>query len=454
MNQPYESYKPSGIDWLGDIPSHWEVKQLKYLVADKKNAIKTGPFGSQMKNDDLVENGEYKVYTQRNVLDRDFDKGTDFISEEKFRDLKEFEVFAGDVLFTTRGTIGQAAIVPNEIQRGVLHPCVIKMAPDIQRLDPNWLLTFVNDTAYFVENVLLESNSTVIEVIYSGTLKEVVIPVPPLGEQRTIYNYIHRKTAQIDDLVARKEQLLALLQQKRQAIINEAVTRGLDANAPKKDSGIEWLGEIPAHWEVKKLKHVASVNPTKKNFISTEESQVVFLPMEKVSEKGILTQDLRKKVGEVEGGLTYFERNDILIAKITPCFENGKGALLDNLVTDYGFGSTEFHVVRAEERIASKFIFYLTKGDSFNQIGEAFMTGSAGQKRVPTSFVENFPVALPPFQEQSTIISYLDERMRSIDQAVSEIKTQLTYFKTYRQSLISEVVTGKVDVRAKVTAEV
>lgn len=122
---PNAPMKPSGIDWLGNVPEGWEVKPIKHLLLPKKGAIKTGPFGSQLTSSDMFS-GEIKVYNQRTVLDNDFDAGLNYISLEKFNDLQAFEVFPGDVLVTTRGTIGRTALAPQGIERGILHPCLMR----------------------------------------------------------------------------------------------------------------------------------------------------------------------------------------------------------------------------------------------------------------------------------------------------------------------------------------
>jgi type I restriction enzyme S subunit len=118
----YPAYKDSGIVWLGQFPEHWKLARIKHILKKRKNAIKTGPFGSQLKNSDM-EGSDIKVYNQRNVIDNDFYNGDNYISYEKFDELKEFEIFPGDILITTRGTIGRCAVFPDNVGKGVLHPC-------------------------------------------------------------------------------------------------------------------------------------------------------------------------------------------------------------------------------------------------------------------------------------------------------------------------------------------
>ncbi len=222
---PKAKLKPSGIEWLGDIPEHWEVKRLKYLINEGRSSIKTGPFGSQLKNSDLVVEGPFKVYNQRNVLDNDFDAGEDFIEENKFEDLKGFEIFERDVLFTTRGTIGKCAIFPAGKQRGVLHPCLIRVQFDDLKVNKEWIRLFVNQSSLFLENVMLLSNSTTIEVIYSYNLKEVYIPLPEtIKEQKDIVDHVEIEIQRVDATISKIEKEIGLLQEYRTALISEAVT--------------------------------------------------------------------------------------------------------------------------------------------------------------------------------------------------------------------------------------
>ncbi|MCF6148430.1 MAG: hypothetical protein E3K37_07200 [Candidatus Kuenenia sp.] len=218
-----------------------------------------------------------------------------------------------------------------------------------------------------------------------------------------------------------------------------------------KPSGVEWIGEIPEHWESKKLKYIANINPSKPpgQFANASDDEVVFLPMEKVSEEGKINQELRRRIDEVSSGFTSFERNDVIVAKITPCFENGKGAFLNDLETDFGYGSTEFHVLRANKSVSPKFLFYITKSHPFMKAGEAFMTGSAGQKRVPASFVENFVAGTPPEAEQTAIANYLDEKTAQIDTLIEKKQKLIELLKEERTAIINHAVTKGINPKAK-----
>jgi type I restriction enzyme S subunit len=222
--------KDSGIDWLGQIPKHWEVKKLKYVLAEIKGALKPGPFGSDLKNSDLTPNGEYKVYTQRNVIDNDFEVGEDFISEDKFQLLNVFEVNENDILISTRGTIGKSVIVPKEFQKGIIHPCLIRVTINQEIIFNKFLQLFFNESSYFLENVKLYSNSTIIEVIYGNTLREVFVPVPPKDEQIKITDTVEYKMKEIDNTIEKIGQEIVLINEYRTSLVNEVVTGKITMN--------------------------------------------------------------------------------------------------------------------------------------------------------------------------------------------------------------------------------
>jgi type I restriction enzyme S subunit len=224
---PDAPMKDSSVEWLGEIPSHWEVKRIKHLAQRKKYAIKTGPFGSQLTNADMM-GADVKVYNQRSIIDNDFVNGENYVSLEKFQQLKEFEIYAGDILITTRGTIGRCAIFPNNVERGILHPCLIRLQLNEEIMLKEYLIWFIQDSILFQQSIFFESNATTIDVIYSGTMKQVFVPVPPVEEQRKLIQYLLDLKNKVQLATEKLEKEIALLQEYRTALISEAVTGKID----------------------------------------------------------------------------------------------------------------------------------------------------------------------------------------------------------------------------------
>jgi type I restriction enzyme S subunit len=281
------------------------------------------------------------------------------------------------------------------------------------------------------------------------------VVLPPKDEQQIIATFLDRETAKIDALITEQQRLIELLKEKRQAVTSHTVTKGLNPNAPMKDSGIEWLGEVPEHWEVKRLRFIAQLNPSKSEITELDrETEVSFLPMEAIGDDGSLNLERTRPIGEVETGYTYFREGDVTIAKITPCFENGKGAVMRGLFGGIGFGTTELIVARAKPfEATSNYLHWLFISTWFRKHGEASMYGAGGQKRVPDDFVRNYAIGFPSLEEQHTIVAFLDREIAKIDVLTTESKTAITLLQERRTALISAAVTGKIDVRGLVSAK-
>ena len=206
------------------MPEHWEVRKLKNICKSEKYAIKTGPFGSQLKGQDLQPEGDVRVYNQRNVIDNQFEETSFYISYAKAKELENFYTLPSDLLITSRGTIGKCAVLPNDAPMGILHPCLIALRIDQKICDIKWAQLFIGESSCFATNVFLNSNATTIDVIYTDTLKDVAIPVPSIYEQLQIVEYVESQTASIDKSIEKAERQIELLQELKQSIITEVVT--------------------------------------------------------------------------------------------------------------------------------------------------------------------------------------------------------------------------------------
>ncbi len=447
LMERYEKYKDSGVEWIGEIPEHWNSDQLGWqgifsASGIDKKTVKKEPLVKMINYTDIYGNDKQTLTAERKYM---------IVSCPETK-RQNHQVNIGDLVFTpsseTIEDIGLSALVVEELIDTVYSYHVIRLQ-FINDFDVNFRKYLCNNN-FVLSQFSKEAKGTTRQIIGRDVFKNINIVVPPKTEQTAISNYLDRKTVEIEKLISQKECLLELYEEEKIAIINQSVTGKLKIKNEKlkmKDSGIDWLGEIPEHWEVKKLKYVAKINPFKNNAVDKNLSElVVFLPMEKVSEDGSIDCEIKKPICNLYNGFTFFQKNDVIVAKITPCFENGKGAYLDNLETKLGFGSTEFHVLRANNNTNSKFLYFITKSELFMKIGEAFMTGAAGQKRVPTDFVSEFQVAFPKIEEQTQIVQHIEKETARIDVKIEKGKRLIALLKEYRTALISEVVTGKVKV--------
>lgn len=216
---PNVELKDSGISGIGKIPKHWSLKKIKYLLKD----LKVGPFGSALSGEDFKDEG-YWVYNQRVVLDKNFKNNDVYIDENKYNDLKSFKVFPNDILITTRGTIGKVAIVPSNAPDGILHPCIIRFVLDNTIIKNKLIELIFNESNLIYEQIYKQSNATTIEVIYSYTLKELILPIIPIEEQKQLIDYLSSKCMTINSLINDKQSQIDKLQTYKKSIIYEYVT--------------------------------------------------------------------------------------------------------------------------------------------------------------------------------------------------------------------------------------
>ncbi|EJB5269842.1 restriction endonuclease subunit S [Vibrio vulnificus] len=215
-----------------------------------------------------------------------------------------------------------------------------------------------------------------------------------------------------------------------------------------KDSGVEWLGNIPSHWQVTPIKYLATLNPRKSAIDSSLlNKECNFLPMEKLKLNSIVL-DEKRLVSDVYDGYTYFEDGDVLMAKVTPCFENKNIAVASGLVNGVGFGSSEIYVLRSNEKTDNRFLYYRLQEDSFMDIATAAMTGAGGLKRVPSEVVNGYSLGTPEVEEQTQIANFLDHETAKIDTLIEKQQQLIKLLKEKRQAVISHAVTKGLNHKA------
>jgi type I restriction enzyme S subunit len=218
-----------------------------------------------------------------------------------------------------------------------------------------------------------------------------------------------------------------------------------------KKTGFEWPKEAPSHWQPLRLKFAVRLNPSKSEAAKIDRfDEVSFLPMGAIGEDGSISLEYSRPLAEVETGYTYFRDGDVTIAKITPCFENGKGAVMQGLIGGIGFGTTELIVARPlNNKVSAEFLHSIFKSDAFRGLGQASMYGAGGQKRVPDDFVRNFRAPIPPLSEQQTIQNFIHSETAKIDALVTEQQRLIELLEEKRQSVISHAVTKGLKPQAK-----
>lgn len=365
--------------------------------------------------------------------------------------IERFTLRVGDVVITkdseTPEDIGVPALIAEAAPDLVCGYHLTILRPHANEVVGGYLFYALASRLSSYQFYLAANGVTRYGLTYQGT-KNLRIALPAIHEQLQIAVFLDSKTEQIDALIARKTELLEKLKERRIAVITQAVTQGLNPTAPMRDLDFPWLGQVPNHWEVKRGRFAMQINPPSPRLRSLKsEDEVSFVPMDAVGVQGGLSLGQTRVIEDIAGGYTEFQDGDVVVAKITPCFENGKAALASDLTNGAAYGTTELHVLRADNDLDRKFLFYVAVSDTFLKLGESEMYGAGGQKRVPPEFPKNYRMAVPPPQEQKVIADYLDKEMAGLDALVARVQDVVGLLEEYRAALITAATTGKIDVR-------
>jgi type I restriction enzyme S subunit len=431
----YEEYKNSGVEWIGDIPSHWALRRGSTIGDYSK--------GAGITKGEVVEEGfpcvRYgELYTRFN---------------HALHEPVSFIESPGQVL-ASRGAIFITASgeTVEEIGKCVVYlgDCEISVGGDIivldaaQDYDSEYLSYLINSEGVRCQRAAAGRGGIIVH-IYSKNFRQMAFVHPPVEEQERIVAFLDERTGWIDEAVKKTEKKIALLKEQRASLINEVVTKGLDPNVEMKDSGVEWIGDIPSHWDGAELKRLVQVIPSNvdKHIIEGE------LPVklcnytdvyynEKISDDQDLT----------EGSCTDRElerysvrEGDVIITKDSESPDDiGIPVLIEKTLPNVVCG---YHLTMLRGNgINGRFLFRYIQS---NSVRAYFEVNSSGVTRfsLGKSSIAEMKTLLPPVEEQERIVAFLDERTGMMDEVIAKEEERIVLLKEYRQSLISEVVTGK-----------
>lgn len=450
----YDDYKDSGVEWLGEVPAHWDVVPLRRAIKEIESGTSVNAI------DTPASDGELGVLKTSCVYRGTFDplENKAILPEEHPR--VSCPIIAGSLIVSRMNTpdlVGAAGLVAKQSEYLYL--------PD--RL---WQVRFSDADASFVHRwtqsplyraqvqMVCAGASSSMQNLSQDDFRSFLLPLPPLSEQTTIASFLDSETAKIDDLVAEQQNLIALLKEKRQALISHAVTKGLNPNVAMKDSGVEWLGEVPAHWDVMPLSR-----------LTAEKCDGPFgsgIKSEHYTESGALVVRLQniRADGFFQGepvylDLDYFQdelrRHAVLPGDLLLAGLGDDNNLVGRAsVAPAGLGPAlvkadcfRFRIDR--KRVTPEFAAFQLNCSANVDAGR-LATGST-RSRIPLTIMATRITAIPPLSEQNAIVAFLDGQRRTVDVLSSEAESTITLLQERRTALISAAVTGKIDVRNRVS---
>lgn len=413
----YSEYKDSGVQWLGEIPSHWELLKMKY--AFKERSEKNHP------------NEEPLCATQsRGVIPQSLYEGRVVVVNKGFEGLKLVKV--GDFVISLRSFQGG---IEYAYYQGIISAAYTVLQPKESDMAPYFKYMFKSHD--YIQ--LLQTCVTGIregQNINYPLLAKKAVPIPPMEEQHAIVSYLDTKCSKLDTFISNKEKEITLLQEMKQRVIADAVTRGLNPNVKFKPTNIPWLPEIPEHWNMVKLKALTfeGKNKNKDNL----ETNVLSLSYGKIIRKKNINEGL---VPADYATYQIVEPNDIIL-RLTD-LQNDHRSLRCGLVKERGIITSAYTCLKMKHGVAEYFYLLLHSYD----IKKVFYSMGGGLRQsMNYSEITKLIVPIPPIEEQHAIVSYITERVAKIDSLVEKLNKEIECIKEYKQRLISDVVTGQIKV--------
>ena len=443
----YPKYKDSGVEWLGEVPEHWAVKRLKRICrVFPSNVDKKSIEGEAAV---LLCNYTDVYYNDRIVADMEFMPAT--ATDDQ---IAKFTLRAGDTIITkdseTADDIAVAAYVPHDLPGVVCgyHLSMVRPQGGIHGAFVKRLF----DSAYAKSCFAVRANGLTRVGLSQYELDNVDMPVPPPIEQVAITTFLDRETAKIDALIAEQQRLIELLQEKRQAVISHAVTKGLNPDAPMKDSRVEWLGEVPEHWGVKMLKYLSPqitvgivVEPSK-HYVT---EGVPALRSLNVTGDGIVMNN----VVFISPEANELHRKSRLHAGDIVAVRSGQPGTCAIIPPELdGCNCVDLIIIRKPEECTSHFLrWYLSSDFAKVQFG----SGAEGaiQQHFNVSTASQLLAAVPPLSEQDAIVAFVDDAAHTLDTLRDEAQRAIILLQERRSALVSAAVTGQIDVRGLAGSE-
>lgn len=434
MNR-YERYKDSGIPWLGEVPEHWEVKRLKFLT----NKIVDGAHFTPTYVNEGVHFLRVTDIQEKNI---DMEKIKYIPLEEHQELIKRCNPQKGDLLLSKNGTIGISKKIDWNWEFSIfVSLCLIKFN---SLISSNYAKYFFDSNSLQEQIFGLIKKNTVIN-LHLDKIENFWFVLPSLKEQTAIAHYLDTKLGEIDALIDKQQTLLEKLAEQRTAVITHAVTKGLNPAAPMKNSGVEWLGDVPAHWDVSPFKLVMNSIIDYRGKTPEKTNSGVFLITARNIKNGIIDYTLSQEFIDEDNYEEVMRRGLPKLGQVLMTTEAPLGEVAQIDRTDVALAQRVLKFDGKKNKLDNRFLKYFILSKAFQASLYKFATGSTalGIKSERLSYLKSL---LPPITEQTAIADYLDQETAKIDRLCETVNQTIGRLKEYRTALITQAVTGKIKV--------
>ena len=361
-----------------------------------------------------------------------------YIDEETYKILDNYKISINDIYISIAGSIGKVGIIPEILNGAILTENAAKITNIILQNQIYLLYILCSE---FCQNQMKESAiATTQSKLALCRIANIKLPLPPLAEQQRIVERIESLFAKLDETKETLQNALDGFETRKAAILHKAFTGELTANWRKQ------YGVSMDSWEEKRLGEVCKINPSKINTKNlSDDLEVSFFPMASLSEiTGEIVGPEIRTLGKVKNDYTNFSEGDVVFAKITPCMENGKSAIIGKLINGIGYGTTEFYVLRCGEELSNKYLHHIVRSKKFRDEAKHHMTGAVGQQRVPKKYMKEYMLNLPTLDEQTEIISIIDELLAKEQQAKELAENAITKIDIIKKSILARAFRGEL----------
>ena len=431
--EKYDSYKFSGIDWIGEIPTHWETVKLKYLTESRKELSEDG-------REELLSVTESRGIVKR----REFKGNDENLSRSEnltgYRLVKQGNLVNNIMLMWKRGL----GVSPYD---GIVSPAY-SVFSFMNNCHPAYFHYLLRSEEYITE---FRRNSTGVVLsrlrLYDDSFGSVFSHYPPVNEQQLISRYLDKKTKQIDSLIEKIQKKIELLKEQRTSLINQCVTKGLDPNVEMKDSGVEWVGEIPKHWGYVKLSRLVESSELGENYSTTnEDTGIPVLKMGNLGRGKIILEKLEflKDLSDLDN-LLILKKGDFLFNTRNSSDLVGKTCLWCGSLDRVTFNSNILRV-HFNHLTTSQYMIFLFNSKSILDLLKITSKGTTNVSAIYFKDLIQISLPIPPLKQQNHIIDFLSPKLSQISKLIEKEDQRISIIREYRQSLISSAVTGKVRV--------
>lgn len=428
--------KDSGVEWIGEIPSDWNVYRFRYFISK----YKAGPFGSSLKMDGLLTSGNILIYTPEHITNKSTESEKNlFLPDEREDEMSQFLVEPNDILFPIVGSLGKAMLIDENMPKGIINQRVAKFQIDKKIVDLEFFLWLFAKSNFFDTYIDISCRGSFIVNLTKSIINDMPCVIPPMHIQKCIVNYLNKKCSRIDAIIEKQQAIIEKLKEYKLSVITETITKGINPEVEMKYSRSVWFGDIPKNWEMKRLKYVFHIQKD----IAGEEGYTVL----SITQRGIVPKDFSNNDGQFANSYANYQlvhvgnfamnHMDLLTGWVDISKYEGVTSpdyrvfVLDNTEKNY----PEYYLYLMQMCYSARIFYGLGQGVS-----------GMGRWRLQADKFLNFWIPVPPYTEQKEIADYIDKKIIEIERDIEKREKLIEKIQGYKKSLIYEVVTGKKEV--------